>query len=546
MEHLPILLEKIFPDSKIAKELKCSRTKTTAIVKNVLGRQSFESTCQDLKKKKFSLIVDESTDLGTIKHLCLVVRYFDDSNNIKDTFLGLIKLSGADAVTLYNHVLQFFNEYDIPYKDNLIGFASDGANVMLGSKHSLATFLKRDIPTLFIMKCICHSFHLCASYSSQKLPRFVEDVTRDIYNYFNSSPKRIAEYAEFQAFFGIKIHKILHPSQTRWLSVHSVVCRILEQYRSLKLFFTDAVANNDVLAAENILKKLNDPTTKLFLEFLDFVLPFFTNLNKEMQSESPKLFKLYKNIGQIIKSIFDCFIKRDYLKKTDLENVQFKDPSNYLPIEEVYFGANVSKSLLEMDLTNDQIIFFRLRCLDFYVEACKQITERFPLKRNIIKFFEFIDPSVVKQGSLASISHIAILFPNILKDDKLQQLDSEWRLLRNTDEIQSFPDEIIMFWNKVKKLEFGDGSAMFETLSNFVFDILTFPHSSANVERVFSSINLLKTKQRNKLNTETITGLLHTKKYIGNNSCYSFPVEKKLMSFMNKENLYKSSSESEN
>lgn len=54
-----------------------------------------------------------------------------------------------------------------------------------------------------------------------------------IYNYFSSSPKRIAKYAEFQTFCGIKIQKILHPAQTPWLSVQSVVSRILEEYRAL-------------------------------------------------------------------------------------------------------------------------------------------------------------------------------------------------------------------------------------------------------------------------------------------------------------------------
>lgn len=197
MEHLPKLCATIYHDSKIAKGVSCGRTKASAIIKNVLGRQSFEMTCQNLRKKKFSLIVDESTDKSTIKHLCLVVRYFNDSDNIQDSFLGLIQLSGADALTLYNHIVQFFNENDIPYKNNMIGFASDGANVMLGSNNSLMTLLKRDVPSLFVMKCICHSFHLCASYSCEKLPRFIEDLLRDVYNYFSSSPKRIAEYTEF-------------------------------------------------------------------------------------------------------------------------------------------------------------------------------------------------------------------------------------------------------------------------------------------------------------------------------------------------------------
>lgn len=53
MEHIPKLVAKICPDARIAKGLACSRTKTGMIVKNVLGAQSFQLLCEDLKKKKF-------------------------------------------------------------------------------------------------------------------------------------------------------------------------------------------------------------------------------------------------------------------------------------------------------------------------------------------------------------------------------------------------------------------------------------------------------------------------------------------------------------
>jgi len=49
-----------------------------------------------------------------------------------DCFLGLISLKNATAETLYDKA--FFNLNKIPYKTNLIGFASDGASVMVGQK----------------------------------------------------------------------------------------------------------------------------------------------------------------------------------------------------------------------------------------------------------------------------------------------------------------------------------------------------------------------------------------------------------------------------
>jgi hypothetical protein len=39
-----------------------------------------------------------------------------------------------------------------------------------------------------------------------------------------------------------------------------------------------------------------------------------------------------------------------------------------------------------------------------------------------------------------------------------------------TDEIQTFSDEIMMFWQQVKEATYGDKTPMFSSLSDFVFN----------------------------------------------------------------------------
>ena len=63
----------------------------------------------------------------------------------------------------------------------MIGFAADTTNVMLGAHQSVAALLQQKIPDLFVMKCVCHSAHLCASYACEKLPRAIEDLVHDVY-----------------------------------------------------------------------------------------------------------------------------------------------------------------------------------------------------------------------------------------------------------------------------------------------------------------------------------------------------------------------------
>lgn len=73
-DHLSDLIKEIFPDSEIAKCINVKRTKTTAIVKNVIGVSQKNKLATKLKKQKFSLLMDELTEIGTVKTSCVVIR----------------------------------------------------------------------------------------------------------------------------------------------------------------------------------------------------------------------------------------------------------------------------------------------------------------------------------------------------------------------------------------------------------------------------------------------------------------------------------------
>lgn len=75
MEHLPNLIKSVCPDSEVAKSITCGRTKTTNIITDVLGKTDHETIVEEMKNTKFSLIVDESTDKGSKKHLAVIVRF---------------------------------------------------------------------------------------------------------------------------------------------------------------------------------------------------------------------------------------------------------------------------------------------------------------------------------------------------------------------------------------------------------------------------------------------------------------------------------------
>lgn len=548
MNHLPKLIKNICPDSKIAHNLKCGDNKCKSVITNVLASVSHDNLMNDLKTHKFSIILDESTDRSAIKHLALVIRIVQAPLNIMDRFVTLIEVNSATSQALYDHVIRFFNDNNIPYKNNMIGYASDGANNMMGAHNSLATKLRNDIHNIFVFKCICHSFHLCASYACMKLPKYVEDVARDVYNYISNNPKRLCEYKEFQQFLNLKPHKLLHPAQTRWLSLHSVVKRILSQYSALKLYFTSAALNDGLDNAKIILDRLTNPLTLMYFEFLDFVLPFFIDLNIEMQSTTVKIHVVYDKVGSLYKEILNCYMKKDYICTKEVNEIQYRNPEFFLDLKDIYLGgkvmASITQMLTEKKLTYAMIQDFKLRCQCFYVEAANQVYQRFPFKLlQPLKHLKIICPETIFDNDVSSLGPMYASLPILFGDIDINEVDREWRKLpfvhyesakidRNTN--------IIDFWTYISKLKKGDETPMFPLMVFLVKNIMTLPHSSACVERIFSMVNAIKTKERNRLQTDNLCGLLQTKSMLkaSSSECYNYTLNNEFLKKFN-QNMYK-------
>ncbi|CAG9840754.1 unnamed protein product [Diabrotica balteata] len=143
----------------------------------------------------------------------------------------------------------------------------------------------------------------------------------------------------------------------------------------------------------------------------DFVLPLFNNINKEMQSQSPKIHLVYSKICSTLRTLFDCFLKRECILDKSIENIDFINPINYLDLEQIYYGARVQNIFHNhTDLTPEQKHLFQLTCLNFYIESCNQIVKRMPLESNKLKEMSIIDPAKVKSGEISSIAHMCGLF----------------------------------------------------------------------------------------------------------------------------------------
>lgn len=127
--------------------------------------------------------------------------------------------------------------------------------------------------------------------------------------------------------------------------------------------------------------------TKLYLLFLQHVLRIVNEMNLEFQSEKPKIQYLYPTMESAFRTILDFYIQPEYLGKHSVTEIQYRNPSNFAELENVYLGAKCIEMLTSrnLSLSKEEEHSFRVDCLNFYVECAHQIYTRFPFNSDYIR-----------------------------------------------------------------------------------------------------------------------------------------------------------------
>lgn len=121
----------------------------------------------------------------------------------------------------------------------LTALGTDNASVTTGINNGVYVKLKAEVPHLILIRCVCHSLQLAVSHAtSECLPRNLEFLIKETYNWFAHSSVRQGKYKELYSTIneGHAPLKLVQLSQTRWLSIDGAINRILDQWVELKTF----------------------------------------------------------------------------------------------------------------------------------------------------------------------------------------------------------------------------------------------------------------------------------------------------------------------
>jgi hypothetical protein len=367
----------------------------------------------------FTILLDESTDISNTKFLCLLARYISPrSGQVLTKLLELIPLDARDTTgeAIFNKFTATLNKFEIPL-EHILGVASDGANVMVGSKNSFFSRLKQEVPHSILLKCICHSAALIASYACSELPKEAESLLRQIYTYISGSAKRCAQLIEMQTYFNLKHYKILKLCDTRWLSLHDCISRILQNWDVLVSYFQIACLEDQLETANTILNLMQHKTIKSYLLFLKYALNFINSFNSLFQSSDILIHSLAKKSQILFQQFAQNFIHNQLLP-TDRKPIDLLNPHCYLPLEEIYLGTESNAFVNTLSLPEQHGV--RVKILQFYVTAARHIIKRLPLD-GIFRDFEFILPCHVFNKNrvvFKDISRVTNAFQTLLDTNK--------------------------------------------------------------------------------------------------------------------------------
>lgn len=440
----------------------------------------------------------------------------------------------CDAAAIVDVLKLALKEFSLDI-NQMCGLGTDNANVMVGVNNGVIKKLQDINPNIILIPCVCHSLQLCVSSAAKEcLPRNLEYLISETYNWFAHSTLRRNAYLNVYKCIndGHDPLKIVQSCATRWLSIESAVVRIVQQWLELKTHFQMVRVSEKCYNAEMLFQSFNDESNLAYLLFLKPVLGEVQRVNKSFESNDADVTKLLEDLFLLLTSL----IKKICVINPNFDMITSKLEQNLLPNSYLGYEFEQKMNELRFKIDNFDEVGLRTRCVNFLMKLIHELRNRMPKNIKILKKITMF----AVENALKQIKEPLI---PLLKEFKyslgeITKIENQWRNLTTVQwsNLHTTSD----FWIEVKGFTDSCKENPFQELADLALSFLVLPLSNAEVERSFSQMNLIKTKQRNKMCPTTLNGIMTVRaglkrlkkccfdvdvpeeviKMIGNNSTY--------------------------
>lgn len=262
-----------------------------------------------------------------------------------------------------------------------------------------------------------------------------------------------------------------------------------------------------------------DPTTHLYFQFLNSILSDVSTVNKLFQNTSADFYKLQESLWSLILATAGRIFKPEFVeeakKKESLTFIENQMLSNRLalkPVRQVDCGlafTTAAKQYLETRNPLDRISMFQLdevkgKCQEYLLVLCEELIQRMPSNMKLIQKSAKFSPLIML--SQVTKPQITELLTDLLPPGTDLKINEEQ--LRKIDTINwaSYPAftaavlrDTSNFWSQVYNFTDAENKHQFRELASLALQAQSIPASNAVVERIFSIINAVKNKLRNRM-----------------------------------------------
>ena len=515
----------MFPDSAIAKQFGCGRTKTTSIIKGALAPYYHDKVLASMSNP-FSIMMDESND-KTDKSCIILARVLDsEKGEVCTRFLDMPIVNIGNAPNLFEALKTSLSNHDLDFS-KAVAFMSDTTNVMKGARSGVQKLIKRENPSLYDVGCICHLANLTIKAGLESLPIDIDQLFVDVFYHFFHSSKRKQEFHDnWCSMFTSEPQTVLKHCPTRWLSLLRCVERYIRQLDGLISYFLSCDDQDDPSSkVVSITQRLQHNLTKPLLLFLSYVLPSMNKFNRMFQKSTENTTSiLYTESCRLLKLYAANLLKPETITAAgdDLKNLKL-ERSGQLQDENLGIGAATWRCLAELEEVQDNTQFFKA-VRKFYVETIKKMLKKFPFNDSLMKDLGILQPQKAPEYPVEKVLSLARRFPQLgLADDSsLDKLREEFvdfqlspgdrpqvKMYKTGDKTEK--PRAGLFWAELSKIKTFDGETRFPLLSKLMAGLLSIPCSNADSERGFSMLRKIHTDQRASLDHSTIVSLMGLK-----------------------------------
>lgn len=425
--------------------------------------------------------------------------YFDQSEGqIVSTYLALVEMEACDSESITEAVTSTLKNKGLDVK-NMVGLGSDNASVMVGINNGVYKKILTEVPTLIHIPCVCHSLQLAVSAAaSETLPRNIEFLIKETYNWFAHSTLRQAQYRNLYKAINDNHNplKIVKSCDTRWLSIETAVGRILKQWVELKTLFSIVRQKDKCYSAEILFEMYSDNNNLAYLTFLHPILFEIQLVNKSFESNNADPCKLLSDLTLLVRSVAKRFVN-PYSREDPLTT----NMDSYVIPQMVF--SNEFEVLIKNTNKIDQEVL-KDRCLQFLKVLLKQFQQRLPKNIHILEKVSLVSVKNALKVVKEPLTPLMEIFKYDVKD--MDKVNHQWNNLTNIKWIEHV--NTTKFWKEVNDYVDASGNNPFKDLCQLSKRILVLPWSNADVERLFSQMNIVKTKLRNHMGPKLLDAIL--------------------------------------